>query len=99
MRAGYGITNDPYSLARPLRANYPILLAAGFVGPNAFQPEGLLRDGIPQLKSPDLGNGVIDMPLSAADPIGPMRPTTASRNPNGTKTTAPISSSWGARRA
>jgi hypothetical protein len=66
VRAGYGITNDPYSLARPLRANYPILLAAGFVGPNSFQPEGLLKDGIPLLKSPDLGNGVIDMPLSAA---------------------------------
>src|SRR5258706_532682 len=66
VRAGYGITNAPYSLARPLRANYPILLAAGFVGPNSFQPEGLLKDGIPLLKSPDLGNGVIDMPLSAA---------------------------------
>ncbi len=59
LRAGYGITYDPYSLARPMRTNYPLLLVQNINGPNSFQPAGRLRDGIPLLRPPDLGNGII----------------------------------------
>ena len=66
MRAGYGITNDPYSLARPLRVNYPILLASEFRGASSFVPEGRLKDGIPVLAPAALGNGIIDIPGNVA---------------------------------
>ena len=47
VRMGYGITIDPYSLARPMRTNYPLLVVLNIVAPNAFQPAGRLSDGIP----------------------------------------------------
>jgi hypothetical protein len=66
IRAGYGITNDPYNLARPLRTNYPVLFVYNAEGANSFAPAGSLRTGIPQLTAPDLGNGIIDVPPNAA---------------------------------
>ena len=62
IRTGYGITNNPYSLARPLRANYPAMLALSLTGPNAFTPAGSLAQGIPPFVVPDLGNGIIPVP-------------------------------------
>ncbi len=61
IRAGYGITVDPYSLARPMRTNYPMLVVLNLNGVNSFQPAGRLRDGIPTLQAPNLGNGIIDI--------------------------------------
>jgi hypothetical protein len=61
VRMGYGITVDPYSLARPMRTNYPLLVVLNVVGPNTFQAAGRLRDGIPAVPAPDLGNGIIDI--------------------------------------
>jgi hypothetical protein len=70
VRAGYGITVDPYSLARPMRTNYPLLVVLNVNGPNAFQPAGRLRDGIPAIAAPDLGNGIIDIgPQVAANSL------------------------------
>ena len=66
IRAGYGITNDPYNLARPLRTNYPVLFVYNQEGANSFAPAGSLRTGIPPLAPPDLGNGIIDVPRNAA---------------------------------
>jgi len=62
IRAGYGITNDPWNLARPMRVNHPLLASLTIDGPNSYTPVGLLRDGIPTVEEPDLGNGIIDMP-------------------------------------
>jgi hypothetical protein len=62
IRAGYGITNDPYPLARPFRVNYPDVLLQNFDPPNSYQPAGSLATGIPAAVAPDLGNGVIDTP-------------------------------------
>ncbi len=62
IRAGYGITNDPYSLSRPHRTNHPILLALNVTAPDAFVAAGRLENGIPSIPVPDLGNGVIDVP-------------------------------------
>ncbi len=64
IRAGYGITNDPFSLQRPLRTNYPVLLIQNIDPPNneSFLWAGRLQDGIPRVTAPDLGNGIIDVP-------------------------------------
>jgi hypothetical protein len=70
VRAGYGITIDPYSLARPMRTNYPVLVVLNIQGVNAFQPAGNLSTGIPEIKAPDLGNGIIDIgPQVAANSL------------------------------
>jgi hypothetical protein len=66
IRAGYGITNDPYSLANPMRGNYPAAIALTITGPNTFQPAGLLKNGIPPITRPALGNGTIDIPGDVA---------------------------------
>jgi Carboxypeptidase regulatory-like domain/TonB dependent receptor-like, beta-barrel len=62
VRAGYGLTNDPYNLARPMRTNHPILLALTVPAPNTLSAAGTLRTGIPAIPVPDLGNGIIDVP-------------------------------------
>lgn len=66
MRAGYGITNDPFSLARPHRTNHPVLLAHNIAQANTWQPATTLTAGIPPVSPPDLGNGIIDVPSTAA---------------------------------
>jgi hypothetical protein len=62
IRAGYGINADPYSLARPFRTNYPVLVDQNFVAPNSYAYVGRTEDGIPPVPVPTLGNGVIDIP-------------------------------------
>lgn len=65
VRAGYGITNDPYALARPLRTNYPVLLNLNneaSTGQNGFLFVSRLEQGIPVAATPDLGNGIISIP-------------------------------------
>ncbi|MGH9839098.1 MAG: TonB-dependent receptor domain-containing protein, partial [Blastocatellia bacterium] len=66
LRAGYGISIDPYSLARPMRTNFPVLVVLNVTGPNAFQAAGSLRTGIPAITPPNLSNGVIDIPGNVA---------------------------------
>ncbi|MBI3470687.1 MAG: TonB-dependent receptor [Candidatus Solibacter usitatus] len=62
IRAGYGLTNDPYALARPLRTNHPVLIELDIRAPNSLAPAGRLADGIPAIPIPALGNGIIDIP-------------------------------------
>jgi hypothetical protein len=45
-----------------MRANHPVLMSLSISGPNAFVPSSRLRDGIPTLTQPPLGNGIIDIP-------------------------------------
>jgi hypothetical protein len=66
IRTGYGITNDPYNLARPLRTNHPMLVALNLNAPNGFDPATQLQDGIPLIEDPDLGNGRISIPGQVA---------------------------------
>ena len=61
-RAGYGITNDPFIGTELLRAEYPVLTPLVIDVPNSFQPAGKLDNGIPAIKVPDVGNGIIDIP-------------------------------------
>jgi hypothetical protein len=54
VRAGYSISYDPYSMARPLLSNYPTQINQAVAAPNTMQPAGLLANGIPPVESPDL---------------------------------------------
>lgn len=67
IRTGYGITNDPYAILEPLRANYPVLTPLNLEGPNSFQPaERTLAQGIPTVVVPSLGDGILDVPPTSA---------------------------------
>jgi Carboxypeptidase regulatory-like domain/TonB dependent receptor len=63
VRAGYGITNDPFEAMELLRNNYPIMVPFGIQTPNSFTPAIKLADGLPSIPQPSLGNGIIDLPL------------------------------------
>ncbi len=62
LRAGYGITNNPFPIARALRTNYPVVLVLVQQGANSYLPAGRLEQGIPTVAAADLGNGLLDMP-------------------------------------
>jgi Carboxypeptidase regulatory-like domain/TonB dependent receptor-like, beta-barrel len=61
-RAGFGVTNDPYALARPLRTNHPAVLNLLLPAPTSLAYVSRLQDGIPEIPDPDLGNGIIPVP-------------------------------------
>jgi len=62
IRAGYGLTNDPYEGLEFVRANHPVLVALYDQTSNSLFPVSRLADGIPKVATPDLGNGIIDIP-------------------------------------
>src|SRR5438094_2915384 len=62
LRAGFGITNDPYALARPLRTNHPAVLNLLLDAPNSFAFVSRTADGIPLIADPDLGSGLVSVP-------------------------------------
>lgn len=62
LRTGYGINTDPWNIARAMRTNHPLLTAQTVNAPNAFWWAGLLKDGIPVISPPDIGNGIVDLP-------------------------------------
>jgi len=59
LRGGFGITNDPYSLARPMRTNYPVLVNLVVPAAHAWASAGRLDDGIPPIPEPSLDGGII----------------------------------------
>ena len=65
-RAGYGLTNDPYALARPMRTNHPILLNLLEQAPHSWAWVRPLAQGIPAVSAPDLGDGIITVPSSVS---------------------------------
>lgn len=66
LRAGFGITNDPYALGRPLRTNHPLLSNLVIPAANGFSAAGTLAQGIPPVINPGLGNGIIPIPGNVA---------------------------------
>jgi hypothetical protein len=62
LRAGYGITNDPYPLSRPIRSPYPAVVVDEYVGAGFGFLNNDLRTGIPAVRFPDLSSGTIDIP-------------------------------------
>ncbi|HEY7616160.1 MAG TPA: TonB-dependent receptor, partial [Terriglobales bacterium] len=73
VRAGYGISYDPYSLSRPLRTNHPILIELVVPSATSLMPAGRLADGIPTIPVPDLGNGIIDAPSNVSTQTIPLK--------------------------
>jgi hypothetical protein len=65
IRAGYGMTNDPYEGLELMRNNYPIMNPYGLQTVNGFTPATTLAQGIPAIPAqPSLGNGIIPLPLN-----------------------------------
>jgi hypothetical protein len=66
VRAGYGITWDPFDVGpRGVRTNYPVLISMNLTGLTSFEPVALWDRGLPPVPVPDLGNGIIDVPAAA----------------------------------
>ena len=61
IRAGYGITFDPYDLSRSMRSPYPVVPQMSLTGPRSFIPYGPVANGIPGWVLPDITKGVIDI--------------------------------------
>ncbi len=54
LRAGYGITVDPYPLSRPLRGSFPLTITASESSQTSYIPYGnLTANGIPFFEGPD----------------------------------------------
>ena len=66
MRAGYGISYDTWAIIRNLLYEYPGI--TNYIVPcgELFTPAGTLEAGIPAVAAPQLGNGIIDMPLDVS---------------------------------
>jgi len=62
LRTGYGITIDPFPVARSLRDPYPATIAADFLAPNSFVPFRPIEQGIPVFSGPDISSGSIELP-------------------------------------
>jgi hypothetical protein len=62
VRGGFGITNDPYSLARSMRTNHPILLNLLDEAEHSWTWVRPIEQGIPVIPDPDLRSGIIDVP-------------------------------------
>lgn len=61
-RGGFGVSTDPFSLARLFRTNYPSIVAMDIVASDSFGFVGRTEDGIPPVPIPDLGNGIVKIP-------------------------------------
>ena len=66
VRAGYGITNDPYVEMQALRANYPVLIPLVITAANSFQWAGNLANGLPPVVIPDISSGHLTVPSNVA---------------------------------
>lgn len=72
VRGGYGISWDPYSLARALRTNHPVLSELVVPAANSLAPASRLSDGIPPIEAPGLDNGVIGIPSNVSAQTVPL---------------------------
>ena len=71
IRAGYGITYDPYSLARAMLTNYPTSVSLSMPRDNSYVAVGTLAQGIPKIVDTEFGNGIIDVPTQYSVPVLP----------------------------
>ncbi len=68
IRAGYGITNDPYPISRPIRSPYPAVIIDEYIPQTSWiaaTPTGVpttLQNGIPAVRFPDISSGVLTIP-------------------------------------
>ena len=62
IRAGFGISYDPFFIGQQILRIYPNQISYSLTGTNTFQPVSTLAQGIPALTFPAIGNGVLAMP-------------------------------------
>ncbi len=62
IRAGYGISYDPFFIGQQILRIYPNQISYSVSGPNTYTPITTLSQGIPPLVFPALGNGALPMP-------------------------------------
>jgi hypothetical protein len=65
VRAGYGISTDPY-LFTNVRDAYPAIISQQFVGANSYSAAGSLATGLPPLIGPNLSLGSWQFPTNLA---------------------------------
>ena len=61
LRAGFGITSDPYPMSRPLRSPFPAVISDEYQATSSFLPAGSLTTGIPSVVFPNISSGVVDI--------------------------------------
>jgi len=66
MRAGYGISQVPYSLGLETNVNYPVMTQPSYPAPNSYSWYGTLEQGIPPTQLPVITNGVTSAPNTVA---------------------------------
>ncbi|MBI4906558.1 MAG: TonB-dependent receptor [Acidobacteria bacterium] len=66
LRAGYGLTYDPYVFARDIRGNYPVAIAQQLAYPDSRSFSTTLEQGLPQPAPIPAGNGRIPLPTTVA---------------------------------
>ena len=66
IRAGYGMTVDPYEATELQRNNFPVMVPFKIPTDNSFVWPTTLAKGLPPIATPSLGNGVIDIPTDVA---------------------------------
>jgi hypothetical protein len=66
IRAGFGISYDPFFIGQQILRVYPNQISYSVTGANSFQPVATLSQGIPPLVFPAIGNGIIPMPASVS---------------------------------
>jgi len=62
IRAGFGISYDPFFIGQQILRVYPNQISYSVSGANSFQPITTLADGIPPQTFPSIGNGIIPVP-------------------------------------
>lgn len=62
VRAGFGISYDPFFIGQQILRIYPNQISYSVSGANSYQPVTTLSQGIPELAFPAIGNGVLPMP-------------------------------------
>ncbi|MFN7996238.1 MAG: carboxypeptidase regulatory-like domain-containing protein [Bryobacteraceae bacterium] len=66
IRAGYGMTVDPYEATELQRNNFPIMVPFKIPTDNSFVWPTTLAHGLPPIGTPSLGNGILDIPTDVA---------------------------------
>ena len=66
VRAGFGISNDPFNATELLRANFPVLVPLNIAAPNSFRWAGRIENGIPPIPNPSVSGGAVNIPSEYA---------------------------------
>jgi len=62
IRAGFGISYDPFFIGQQILRVYPNQISYSVSGANSYQPITTLAAGIPPLTFPAIGNGIVNVP-------------------------------------